>query len=190
MPYFRTDGAELVQGRCEGEAEKARRLSETRREVGLRGGRPKTNSDCKPEPKGSANGKQPETPSPSPREEGSVANATGAEVAVADERPDYDKDAWTGAVKLIRSRGDVSEKSARSLFGKLLSTNGLEARDLLPAIASAQVNGTADPQGYLTRAAQGVARRRGERAGSEDEFAAIRRRVVEQLDGIDTANHG
>jgi hypothetical protein len=75
--------------------------------------------------------------------------------------PDFDKEAWDGAVRLLTSRGDCSDKAARGLFGKLLSQNGLQARDLLPTITNAAVNGTQDPQAYLTKAARGVATRRG-----------------------------
>ncbi len=80
---------------------------------------------------------------------------TGAEGAV-----DFDREAWDRAVRTMTERGGVTEKAARSLFGRLLSKNGLSARDLLPAITTADVNGTQDPVGYLTKAAEAIARRR------------------------------
>lgn len=74
--------------------------------------------------------------------------------------PDHDKLAWSEAVRIITAAG-VSERSARSFFGKLLSANGLIARDLLPSLTAASVNATGDPQSYLTKAAAAVAKRRG-----------------------------
>lgn len=72
---------------------------------------------------------------------------------------DFDADAWTAAVNLLTGAG-VPEKAARSFFGKLLSTNGLLARDLLPLVTAARVNNTRDPQSYLTKGAENIARRR------------------------------
>ena len=72
-----------------------------------------------------------------------------------------DGQAWTEAVALITARRDTSEKAARSFFGKLLSTHGLEARDLLPALMAAKVNGTQDPKAYLSKTAAQIAKRRG-----------------------------
>jgi hypothetical protein len=56
----------------------------------------------------------------------------------------------------------MKAEKARPFFGRLLRDNGLEARDLLPSISKATVSGTQDPQGYLTRAAQAVGKRRTE----------------------------
>lgn len=74
--------------------------------------------------------------------------------------PDLDKRAWDEAVISLH-RGGLSGQKARSLFGKLLRDNHLTARDLLPSLLNAQINGTQDPQGYLTKAAAAVARQRG-----------------------------
>lgn len=81
----------------------------------------------------------------------------GAQSAVSDPNGE----AWQAAVALLTSAGKVRETAARSLFGKLLKDHGLEARDLHPSILSARLNGTLDPQAYLTRAAQAVAARKG-----------------------------
>lgn len=66
---------------------------------------------------------------------------------------------WQDAVVLLTARGGLTERQARSFFGRLLSQNGLEARELVGPLAIAAANGTADPQSYLTSAAKGVGRR-------------------------------
>ena len=87
---------------------------------------------------------------------GSVDKSTDAVRVVVD----HDKDAWDQAVSILTDRGALQEKQARSLFGRLLSANGLEARDMLPSLASALVNQTQDPAAYLTKAAESIAKRR------------------------------
>jgi hypothetical protein len=57
----------------------------------------------------------------------------------------------------------MAEKPARSFFGRLLSENRIEARDLLPAVTQAVVNRTQEPAAYLRRSAAGVASRRANR---------------------------
>ena len=73
---------------------------------------------------------------------------------------DFDGRAWDAAVGLLTMDRRTSERAARSLFGKLLATNGLQARDLLPALIGAAVNGTQDAKAYLTKAAGHIATRR------------------------------
>ena len=83
--------------------------------------------------------------------------SSGAERAVLG---DHDADAWQQAVKLLTSQGRMTEAKARPFFGRIISTNKLLPRDLLPSLAAATVSGTQDPQAYLTRAAAAVAERR------------------------------
>jgi hypothetical protein len=90
----------------------------------------------------------------------SDTNVSGEAAQPPPAAPDHDKLAWSEAVRVITTAG-ASEKSARSFFGKLLADHKLLARDLLPSLTSAAVNGTQDPQSYLRRAAAGVAQRRG-----------------------------
>lgn len=73
---------------------------------------------------------------------------------------DHDRDAWNQAVTLLTGQGGMAETKARPFFGRLLAVNNLEARDLLPSLARATVTGTQDPQGYLTKAASAIAKRR------------------------------
>lgn len=73
---------------------------------------------------------------------------------------DLDASAWSTCVALLIDRCGVPEKQARSFFGRLISENGLRAQDLLPAISQAMVNKTQDPQAYLRKAAEGVAKHR------------------------------
>jgi uncharacterized protein YdaU (DUF1376 family) len=81
LPFFDDDGAFLTQDRVIEEHQKAARLSETRRQAGQQGGRPRkqteTETESTPKPNAFANIKQTEThagvrssPSPSPTEEG------------------------------------------------------------------------------------------------------------------------
>lgn len=97
----------------------------------------------------------------------SEANASGAEAPPGDANVDPDSLVWTMAARLLAERGGLDEKSARRFFGKLVSANGLEARDLLPAVSNATVNGTLDPKSYLTRAAKQVGDRRAARESHE-----------------------
>jgi uncharacterized protein YdaU (DUF1376 family) len=58
LPFFKVDGAELVHGRVEAEHKRAAELSEKRREVGAKGGRPRKQTESNEKPIGLANGKQ------------------------------------------------------------------------------------------------------------------------------------
>jgi len=54
----------------------------------------------------------------------------------------------------------IAEPEARRFFGKLLADNGLEAKDLLQAIASCADSGSPDPRAILSKWAGGIAKRR------------------------------
>lgn len=73
---------------------------------------------------------------------------------------DHDAEAWRQAIRLLTAQGRMTEAKARPFFGRLISTHKLEPRDLLPSLAKATVTGTQDPQGYLTKASEAVAKRR------------------------------
>ena len=77
---------------------------------------------------------------------------------------DHDAEAWRQAVALLSGQGGMTEIKARPFFGRLISLHKIEPRDLLPSLAKATVTGTQDPQGYLAKAAEAVARRRVEDA--------------------------
>lgn len=68
--------------------------------------------------------------------------------------------AWAEARTLLVGQGRMTLETGGKFFGKLLSTHGLEARDLLGAVNEAFANRTPDPQAYLTKAAQARSRRR------------------------------
>lgn len=72
----------------------------------------------------------------------------------ANETPDGR--AWREAVALLTASGRMTEKAARSLFGKLLRDNKLDPHRLLPSITAADLKGTQDPQSYLTAAAKRI----------------------------------
>jgi hypothetical protein len=76
--------------------------------------------------------------------------------------PDPNKEAWTRAVALLVTAGNLTGAGARSLFAKLLKAYALEARDLLPSVVKAEATGSPDPQSYLTAAAKAIAARRGQ----------------------------
>lgn len=86
----------------------------------------------------------------------SVSDETGASPPL-----DPDKMAWDDALAVLKARGRMTEPAARKMFGKLLGANGLQARDLLASVNQCIATSTPDPQAYLTRAAQAVAKRRG-----------------------------
>lgn len=77
---------------------------------------------------------------------------------------DHDAEAWRQGVTILMRQGRMSEARARPFFGRLISQNKLEPRDLLPSLAKATVSGTQDPQGYLTKAAEAISQRRTEDA--------------------------
>lgn len=68
--------------------------------------------------------------------------------------------AWNWATSVLVAQGGITIPSAKAFFGKLLSQHGLEASELLGAIGEAEHLRTADPQGFLTRAAQSRNRKR------------------------------
>lgn len=94
--------------------------------------------------------------------EGSEDKSSGADRAVL---TDHDAEAWHQAVRVLTDQGRMTEAKARPFFGRLVSANKLQPRDLLPSLASATVSGTQDPQGYLTKAAKAVASRRATEGG-------------------------
>lgn len=87
----------------------------------------------------------------------SVPDGTGAEAPSIDP----EKKAWDDALSLLTTTGRMKAGHARGFIGKLLSDNGIKARDLLPAIGNAIANQTQDPAAYLRKAAVGVASRNG-----------------------------
>jgi len=82
--------------------------------------------------------------------------------------PNLDAEAWAKARSILVRQGGMTDKSAGSLFGRLLSQNGLEPRDMLASCATAEVIATKDPQGYLTKAAQAISKRRAPDIGYRD----------------------
>ena len=71
-----------------------------------------------------------------------------------------DKLVWAMACEVLAERANMGEQQSRAFFGRLLSAHRIEARDMLPAVSAAMVNGTQDPKAYLTKAAQSVSSRR------------------------------
>jgi len=154
LAFFDADGDEITNPRLLIELQKATEKSIKRAEAGTRGGLAKS---LKNKETGLANAKPlPEHSSDIRCQSSSVDKSTDAVRVVVD----HDKDAWDQAISILTDRGALQERQARSLFGRLLSANGLEARDMLPSLASALVNQTQDPAAYLTKAAESIAKRR------------------------------
>lgn len=152
------DGQAYTHKRVEQELERARKITEKRSKAGSKGAANRWQSDGKSHgkaiTKGIANPSQNDGPSHSPY---SVSKDTDAEAS----KIDPDKKAWQEAIAVLSQQGRMKEAQARSAFGRLLSANGLQARDMLPAIAQAITNQTQDPVSYLAKAAGGVSQRRG-----------------------------
>jgi uncharacterized protein YdaU (DUF1376 family) len=188
MSFFDTEGEFITQRRVVSEYEKASRISESRRQSGLQGGRPRKQTESDGEsktesnekPNGFANGKQTgsqtETPtlvarqSPSPRSSDPDGSALAAPLASLDDDLDplaelralpVAKGCWRLAVKVLVEQGHLSDQKARAFVGKLKSA-GLSDDDLWQIAEAAFTQQTEDPQAYLVKAAQGVQERRGE----------------------------
>lgn len=86
----------------------------------------------------------------------SVPDGTGAAAPI-----DAEQKAWADAIQLLETAGGMKNAAARSFVGKLKRDNGIDAKDLLPAIGQAIASGTQDPAAYLRKAAEGVSKRRG-----------------------------
>lgn len=155
MPLFRVSRGWLTQPRVTEDLAKYRDTSGKRKQAGKLGGMVSAGKRCG-KSKASAI-VLPTKPEPEPKK-GSEDKSSGVEPT-----PDLDKIAWDSAVLLLRDQGGMAEKPARSFFGRLLSENRIEARDLLPAVTQAVVNRTQEPAAYLRRSAAGVASRRANR---------------------------
>jgi uncharacterized protein YdaU (DUF1376 family) len=157
--FFTVVRGRLTQKRLREEFAKYAETKRKRSEAGKRGGRPKSlkENEISKSP-AMVLLKQPE-PEPEPEPE-RIDTLEDKSSKAPDPLADPDRMAWETATRVLTVQGAVGEKSAKAFFGRLLSQNGLEARDLLAATVQAQVNQTGDPQGYLTKAAAAIAKRR------------------------------
>lgn len=172
LPFFQVDGDELVHGRVVREREKSARLSEARQASGRLGGRPKKEtkkeegSDEKPLGSSNKNQTRSQTKTPSPSPYSDPDGSGDAEPRRDDKPPDPNVEAWQRGVGVLVERGRLKEAEARKFLGKLFRDHKLEGRDLLPSIVNCALNGTLEPQAYLTRAASAVAGRKGATAAT------------------------
>lgn len=148
---YLTDEGRISNNRSVQELTSTEHTSNVRATSGAAGGRASAKSRAKPQQK----------------QHRLEANASALAVAISEPEPDYSEDkssdgkasddfnalGWREGVHLLVG-GGMSEKSARSTFGRILSANGLEARDMVATIAAAKVNRTQDPVAYLTGAAK------------------------------------
>lgn len=95
--FFREDGGDLVQGRVEREFARAREITEKRRQAGLQGGRPPSQTESKLKANGFANGKQNETPA-------RVALPSPSQVVQLPESPEKAETQQNG--QAVRGRGN------------------------------------------------------------------------------------
>lgn len=157
-------GPALINGRVREELEKQTKRSRKNAESGAKGGR---NKPMMP-PKVIGNNDNDEANASAKSKLETETDTKGSEDKSSDARRvvsiDHDAEAWRQAVTLLTSQGGMTQAKARPFFGRLISLHKLEPRDLLPSLAKATVSGTRDPQSYLSRAAEAVARRRNEDA--------------------------
>jgi len=73
---------------------------------------------------------------------------------------DPDALTWSMVRLLLEDRAGMKRPQVGPFFGNLLAKNGLAARDMLPAVSAATINGTQDPKSYLAKAAEHIAKRR------------------------------
>lgn len=150
--------ASLMNGRAAVEIENQTKLSRNAVLTGAKGGRKraenaaasKENSDLAQGPPQGCLKLKTET-----KTEDSVTKVTGGEPP----QFDPDKEAWVEGPVILVSQGGMTVEAARKFFGRLLSANGLQPRDLLGAIGEAKANCTMDPQGWFTKAAMARQRR-------------------------------
>lgn len=158
LAFFEVEGDELTNRRLSLELKKATEKSIKRAEVGTRGGLAKS---LKNKETSVANARRLPEHSSDIRCQSSSEDKSSDAVRVV---VDHDKAAWDQAVDVLTRQGGLSEKQARAAFGRILASNGLRAKDMLPSVASASVSETQDPLAYLTRSAQAIARRGNEAA--------------------------
>jgi len=163
LAYFKRSRGRLTHKRIAQEIAKYEDVSGKRSEAGKQGGDKKSKknkgpalaiaSDLPPSPEAIADITRTKTRTIDSSEDKSSAD----EVVLSG---DVDRDAWVCAKALLRDQGRLTDAEAGKFFGKLLSTNNLQARQIFPAIASAMEIQTLDPKAYLTKAAARLATRR------------------------------
>lgn len=159
--FFKLLRGRLVQRRLKDEYENISRKKLSRQNAGKKGGSAKSAKTKGNTPSNATVllGDMRAFPNPEPDPKGSEDKSSdGGAVA-----PNFDKVAWDEALVLLTEAG-LSEKQARAFFGKLLSQNGLMARDLLGSVSGIAAQTSKDPQGYLTAAARKIAERQGEQS--------------------------
>ena len=156
----------LMNPRAACEIENQLKLSRKLSESGAKGGR--NSRETKPEAnENNDKGEAPAlaslkllTETQTQTEEGSVASPNGEPTGEVSPVFDPDREAWAEGPIVLVAQGGMALAAAKKLFGKLLATNGLQARDLLGPIAEARASSTRDPQGWLTKAAAARGKRR------------------------------
>lgn len=159
MEFFDVRDGLVTSARLTKELEKASEKSIKRARSGKLGARANALKKLKGEPANDDGLLQHSSDIRSQSSEDKSSDAKSRVVAI-----DHDADAWRQAIHLLTTQGRLTETRARPFFGRLLSQHKLEPRDLLPSLAKATVSGTQDPQGYLAKAAEAIARRRTEDA--------------------------
>ncbi len=154
MAFFTVEGPVVTNARLSRELKKASEKSIKRADAGRAGVTAKSLKKLTAS-KANDDGLLKHSSEPEP-DKSSEDKSSGVLHAVVD----HDAEAWRQAVTLLSGQGGMTPAKARPFFGRLISTHRLEPRDLLPSLAKATVTGTQDPQGYLTRAAEAVSKRR------------------------------
>lgn len=151
----------LMNQRAAEEIEKQAKLHRNSRETGAKGGRKRAeNAAASNENSDLVQGTLEGSLKLKTKTQTQSSVVSSNEEPTAAEPQTTSQKAWLAAKTLLIGQGGMSSDASGKFFGKLLAQYGLEASDLLGAIGEAESSGTADPQGWLTKAAQARQRRR------------------------------
>ncbi|PZQ49738.1 MAG: hypothetical protein DI556_09715 [Rhodovulum sulfidophilum] len=143
--YWRAEDGVLTNKRLSQELQYVTEVSEKRRAAGARGGRARSERKQQVTESPASNLQKPGESTQTNTNTPSVAKATGADGAAVS----YHEAIWQNGVAYLKRNG-VSDRSARSLLGKLKGVHGDEAVYL--ALAAAAKAGSPDPAAYIVAA--------------------------------------
>jgi uncharacterized protein YdaU (DUF1376 family) len=160
LAFFKVSRGKLTHKRVAAEMAKYENTSGKRSEAGKRGVAKKAskNSEQAQAIASAAESNCTHNQNQNQNQKEDTGDKSPASVAI---EPPTDPDAltWHMAKILLADRAGMNSAQVGVFLGGVLSRNGITARDMLPAVSAATVNATLDPKGYLTKAAEGIARR-------------------------------
>lgn len=158
LAFFKVSRGKLTHKRVAAEMAKYENTSGKRSEAGKRGAAKKASKNSDQAQANAFNAESNCTHNQNQNQKEDTGDKSPASLVV---EPPTDPDAltWHMAKILLADRAGMNSAQVGVFLGGVLSRNGLTARDMLPAVSAATVNATLDPKGYLTKAAEGIARR-------------------------------